>query len=120
MSNIPLSVGEAYASIVAAIFAASTFLLGIVAGSRVMLRRRSNRLRVERYLKSEREQDADKGQRSVLHIATELGLLEAQVIEAAFVSNRVARWTKTDELGVATRMLLSYDPERRSEQNRFQ
>jgi hypothetical protein len=69
-------------------------------------------------LKAEREQGADIGQRSVLHIATELGLLEAQVIEAAFVSNQIARWTKTDELGVATRMLLSYDPKRRSEQNR--
>ena len=117
MFGIALPVLEAYASIAAAVFAAATFTLGMIAASRILLRRRANRIRVERYLRAERDRNTNKGQRSALEIAIQLGLLEDQVVEAALVSRRIARWTKTDEHGFAVRMLLSFDPKKRATQH---
>lgn len=54
--------------------------------------RRAKRLALERYLALERpgrRYGADKGQRTILHLVAELRMSEADIVEAAFDSQKV-------------------------------
>jgi len=79
-------------------------------------RRRQRRLELEKYLKAVREKHPDTGLRSVMNLMANLGMSEAQVLEAAFASKIVKRWTTTDENGRADCLFFQFD--KRSGANR--
>jgi hypothetical protein len=72
---------------------------------------RLKRQRLERYLAAEKSKGADRGQRSILHVMTALGLTEAEVLQASFRSSKIQRRIKSDGEGMAAQMLLEYSEE---------
>jgi hypothetical protein len=74
-----------------------------------LIRRRHRRHRLEQYLKDEKGVGFDQGQRTVPHLMAGLGMLEREVLEAAFSSKVVRRVTLVDDRGFAADLLLEYD-----------
>lgn len=70
---------------------------------------RLKRLRLEQYLAAEQAKGEDRGQRSVLHLMTKLGLTEAEILQASFRSRHIKRRIKSDAGGMAAQMLLEFD-----------
>ena len=65
------------------------------------------RQRLESYLKVEKTKDKDRGQRSLLHLMAEVGMTEAELIQASFRSKHIARKiAKDEETGRADALLL--------------
>ena len=69
---------------------------------------RQKRLRLEGYLKEQRGEPKDKGQRSLLHLVRHIGLTEDEVIQLSFKSERIERRIKEDEEGYARSLLFEY------------
>lgn len=96
------------AEIVTAISAAAV-------ASNYLLRRWQRRVELEKYLQSERSRDEGpsgngNGLRTVLHLVAHLAMTEEQILEAAFASGKVKRWTAKDpETGRASALFLQYD-----------
>ncbi len=63
---------------------------------------------LEAYLKREKAQGNDSGQRSALKIIRHVGLTEDEIIDISFNSPRVARRLGTDEEGYANRLLFEF------------
>lgn len=72
--------------------------------------RRQKRLRLEKYLKAEKDVGGDKGQRTVLLLVARLGMTETEVVDAAFRSNCIRRLVSSDSKGHAETLMLEYDP----------
>ncbi len=70
--------------------------------------RRGKRIRLENYLKHEKAEGTDKGQRTVMHLVVRLGMTETEIVDAAFRSNCINRKIKADGGGAATTLLLEY------------
>lgn len=66
------------------------------------------RQKLERYLEAEKAKGVDRGQRSILHLMTALGLTESEVLQASFRSSKIKRRIKSDGDGLAAHMLLEY------------
>jgi hypothetical protein len=81
-----------------------TAIVATLAYGRFLCERRRKRQRLETYLKS----DAQKGGRSLLDLATTLGMTEAEIIDAAFRSQCIRRTATTDLMGSPSKMLLEY------------
>ncbi len=72
---------------------------------RARLRQRA----LERYLRRERAQEDDEGQRSVLHLMRQLRMTEGEVERAAYTSKRIEPRVTTDsESGLADAILFVY------------
>lgn len=99
-------------AIVANIAAILTALFAAWAGIYVIVDLRGKRRKLEEYLRKVQSNATgnDKGQRTILHLMTRLGLTEAEILHASFRSKRIARKLATDnETGRADAMLLVYD-----------
>lgn len=94
-----LSAAANIASIVTAVIAAW-------AGITYLYRRRQKRLRLENYLKT-RTADTN-GLIRVIELAAELGMTEAEVIDAAFRSSHVALFPSANMIGSTPSLLLRY------------
>ena len=55
------------------------------------------RLRLEKYLKNEKQAGSDKGQRSSLHLIAKLGLTEDEILQSSFRSKHIARRVAKDK-----------------------
>lgn len=65
---------------------------------------------LEDYLRTERQAGKDKGQRSILHLVANVGLTEAEIIQASFKSRRIKRRLTTDpETDLANSILFEFD-----------
>ena len=74
-----------------------------------LIERRGKRLRLEAYLKAERDKGKDKGQRSMLHLVARVGLTEKEILQASFRSRHIDRGLTTNKLdGIAKDILLEY------------
>lgn len=97
---------------------AAQIVTGVVAGvlgSRYLWQARKRRLRLERYLKVERKKAEEpggtgNGLHTVVHLMSYLAMTESQVLEAAFTSRTIKRWTSRDkETGRADVLFFQYD-----------
>ncbi len=97
---------------VANVAAILTALIAAWAGIYVMVDLRKKRLKLEEYLQEVHDNATgdDKGQRTILHLMTRLGLTEAEILHASFRSKCIKRRLAADkETGRADAMLLQYD-----------
>ena len=70
---------------------------------------RQKRIKLEAYLRAEKETGAGRGQRTILHLTAELGLTESEILHASFVSDHIDRRIAPDpETNRATELLLEY------------
>ena len=89
--------------------AVATFLIAAFAYFHYRLDRWRKRRKVENYLKAEKEEAKDRGQRSVLHLMAKLGLTEAEILNASSQSSHIARRIATDpETNRAEALLFEY------------
>jgi hypothetical protein len=102
------------ASILTAIIAAFFFV-------QFHLGRRWKRQRLEAYLKKRREDELEanktrpptqkkEGKHSLLHLLENVGMTEAELVDASFRSKTIVRTTGRDENGMAAVLMLMYDP----------
>jgi hypothetical protein len=70
--------------------------------------RREKRLRLENHLRDEHDRD-DQGHRTLLHLVANLGMSEAEIVDAAFRSKVIRRRVTVDNQGKADCLLLEYD-----------
>ncbi len=84
--------------------------VAVFAYSRYLYERRQKRLRLEAYLKAEKEVGRDKGQRTVLYLVAQLGMTETQVVDSAFRSKCIRRLVSLDQKGHASVLMLEYAP----------
>ncbi len=84
--------------------------VALFAYSLYLRERRQKRLRLEAYLKAEKEAGRDKGQRTVLYLVAQLGLTETEVVDAAFRSKCIRRLVSTDLKGHAKGLMFEYSP----------
>lgn len=64
---------------------------------------------MEDYLKNEKARKIDQGQRSILHLVAHLGMTDAEILQASFQSDHVARRLgKDDETGMAKAVLFEW------------
>jgi hypothetical protein len=102
-------------SIVANVAQIVTAIVAAFFGGRVLWRAHRRRCALEEYLKAERKREEGPsgeghGLRTILHLMSQLAMTEAQVLEAAFASHIVKRWTAVDEeTGRADALFLQYD-----------
>jgi hypothetical protein len=82
-----------------------TALVASVAYGRFLYERRQKRRRLETYLKN----DPHRGGRSLLDLATTLGMTETEIMDVAFRSQRIRRTATSDLYGSPSKMLLEYD-----------
>jgi hypothetical protein len=92
---------EATANVAAVI----TAIVATVAYCRFLYDRRRKRSRLEAYLKTDKHQHG----RTLLELATTLGMTEAEIMDAAFRSKHVRRTATTALLGAPSEMLLDYE-----------
>ena len=66
--------------------------------------------KLEAYLKEQREtaEIGDRGQRSLLHVMTYVGLTESEALQLSFDSDCIGRFIKADGMGFADRILFQY------------
>lgn len=93
----------------------ATGMIATVVGGHYMWQRRKRRVALESYLQSQRSKDErpatrGNGLRTVLHITARLAMTEQEVLEAAFSSRVIKRWTASDpETNRASVLFLQYD-----------
>ena len=67
------------------------------------------RKRLETYLKAEKDVGKDSGLRSLLHLMANVGMTEAELIQASFRSKHIGRKiAKNEETGRADALLLEW------------
>ncbi len=95
--------------LLANIAAIVTAVVAFAGSAWYVVERRAKRLRLESYLKAERDAGKDKGQRSMLHLVARVGLTEQEVLQASFRSRHIARVLTTNKLdGMAKDILFEY------------
>ena len=103
-----LSISSNIAQIITGVAAA-------IVGGNYVYRRYRRRRALEAHLKDERNRhetsdNLQSGSRSVMHLMAHLAMTEEQILEAAFASRKVKRWTGQDpETGRANALFLQYD-----------
>ena len=97
-----------YLEAIANVASIVTAIIAGWAGSWFLYQRRQKRLRLENYLKAEKESGRDKGQRTLMHLVAELGMTETEVMDAAFRSRHILRRVSPDMFGAAARLFLEY------------
>lgn len=84
----------------------ATAVIAAWAGITYLHRRRQKRLRLENYLRSETA-DND-GLRGLTHLAAELGMTEAEIVDLAFRSRHIERLASPNLNGSPSRLLFRY------------
>jgi hypothetical protein len=110
-----LASGQDWLSISSNIAQAVTGLVAGIAGIRFLCQRRARRKRLETYLTGAR-QDAEASQgkgsaKSIQHLMGNCLMTEAQILEAAFASDKVQSWLTVDVDGFAGRLLFQLNDE---------
>lgn len=100
---------EQHLEILANIAAILTAMIATWAYGHFLWERRQKRVRLETYLRDEKNIRDDNGQRTVLHLVANLGMSEPEIIDAAFRSKVINRLVSVDKQGRADRLLLEYD-----------
>lgn len=89
--------------------AIATAGVALIAYGNFLTRERIKRIRLEAYLKQEKQRGEDRGQRSLIHLTAKLGLTEPEMLQASFASTKVHRKVVEDEgTGIANLILLEY------------
>ena len=95
--------------LLANIAAIVTAVVAFAGSAWYVVERCAKRLRLESYLKAERDAGKYKGQRSMLHLVARVGLTEQEVLQASFRSRHIARVLTTNKLdGMAKDILFEY------------
>jgi hypothetical protein len=88
-----------------------TAIVAISVSSYYWWKLRRKRCLLENYLKGLwNNKRCKKKQRTLVSLSAALAITEADILQAAFDSNRVARRVKVDPEGLATELLLEYKP----------
>ena len=67
------------------------------------------RWKLEAYLKKEKNNEEDKGQRGIVHLTRNLAMTEQEILRAAFWSKKIdSRARKNKKTGLAEELLLVY------------
>ena len=70
---------------------------------------RSKRIALENYLRTQKGEGKDKGQRSILRIMRDIGLTQDEIIQGSFQSKHIIRRVVGDKgTGLATDLLFEY------------
>ena len=86
-----------------------TALIAIFGYGKYQLDAVFRRKKLENYLKKQKTLGNDQGQRSILHLMAHLGLTEAEILQASFISKQVARKIAKDpDTGYADKLLFEY------------
>lgn len=89
--------------------AIATALVAVIGYGRYICDKRARVNALESYLNTEKADDANKGQRTILHLIAKLGMTEAQILEASFSSEKITRkLVKDDKTGLSTEILLEW------------
>ncbi|MEM7121488.1 MAG: hypothetical protein AAF563_09445 [Pseudomonadota bacterium] len=89
-----------------------TAVVAVLASAFYIRQRRAKRRRLEEYLEGEYDARRDQGQRTLMHLAANLGMTESEIMDAAFRSDRIDRVVTTDGAGRADRMMLVHKPKK--------
>ncbi|MFK8035858.1 MAG: hypothetical protein AB8B94_17115 [Hyphomicrobiales bacterium] len=90
--------------------AIATALVAVIGYGKYICDKQTRKFALEKYLKAKKAADADKGQRTILHLIAKLGMTEAQIMEASFKSDKITRrLVKDDETGLSTEILLEWE-----------
>ena len=85
-----------------------TAVIATIAYGRFLHAQFSQKNALENYLRTEKETAIDGGQRTVLHLMSNLSLTEAEVLSAAFRSKKIHPAVSVDEKGHADRIMFEY------------
>lgn len=85
-----------------------TSVVALSAYGLYLYERRQKRVRLEKYLKLEKETGAGEGLRTLVHLSARLGMTETELVDAAFRSKHIIRKVSVDKAGHASKMLLGY------------
>ena len=96
-----LEIGANIASIVTAILAAAAF--GLYKWDKYQ-----KRIRLENHLRREHGEPGSRGPRPVIYLASELGMTEAEIMDAAFRSSCITREVTQSMIGAPAMILLRY------------
>jgi hypothetical protein len=64
------------------------------------------KMKLEAYLKTEREKGGDKGQRTLMHLMIKVGLTESEILQASFKSRHIKRLEINDSTTHLTEEIL--------------
>lgn len=85
-----------------------TAIVAVIASGQYYLRRRSRRILLEDYLRTEKDQNP-KPAHTVMHLMARLGMTEEEIFQASFDSTRVARKIRSDsKTGLAQEIVFEY------------
>jgi hypothetical protein len=94
------------ASVATFILALAGASIGFASFVWVLWDRLQKRLKLERYLKAEKEKKKDNGRRSILRIISDLGLTEDEIVQLSFRSKRIIRRRHADDDSSLTSAIL--------------
>lgn len=89
----------------AAIF---TALIAAFAYGKYIIDRRIKKSKLEQHLRHEKLMNHDEGKRTILHLMANLSMTEAEILSAAFTSQKVSSAVSTDDRGRASMLLFEY------------
>lgn len=96
-------------SFVANIAAILTAIIAVLGYGAYRWDQRKKRKKMEEYLKAEKDAGKGRGQRSLLHLMANVGMTEAELIQASFRSNHIERKIAPDDkTGRAVSLLLEW------------
>ena len=98
-----------YLSILANFAAICTAIVAVFGYRKYCLDQCKKRKKLEEYLKAEKIDGKDQGQRSLLRLVAKVGMTEDELIQASFRSKHIIRKVTTDEkTGMANTLLLEW------------
>ena len=99
----------AHLGTIANVAAILTAIIAFFGYGAYLLDQRSKRTSLEKYLRAEKQGGTDRGQRSILHLMANVGMTEAEIIQASFRSKNISRKiAKDDSSGRAEALLMEW------------
>lgn len=99
---------EKYVSIVANWSAILTAFIAVLGYGRYVISQWDQRRALENYLREEKRMGHDEGRRSIIHLMGNLSMSEAELLSAAFRSDKVRSRVRSDGDGRADGLLFEY------------
>jgi hypothetical protein len=97
------------ASVATFVLALAGASIGFASFVWILWDRFQKRLKLERYLKTEKEKKKDHGRRSILRIISDLGLTEDEIIQLSFRSKHIIRRRHSeDDSDLTSAILFEY------------